>query len=364
MTPPPLLPLLLREIATTGPMPVNRFMELCLWHPDHGYYATRNPLGRSGDFITAPDISQMFGELLGLALAQAWLDQGRPAPFCLAELGPGRGTLMADAWRACGAVPGFHEAAQVHLVEASAPLRAVQAKELGAAAPAWHDSVATLPDMPLFVIANEFYDALPIRQFQRAQAQGERWQERKITATPQGGLGFCLGPPLPRPELAFRTSDTKPGDVVETCPLLPTITAEIAQRIDTHGGGALIVDYGDWRSLGDTLQALRTHEQVAPLSTPGLADLTAHVDFEAIATATQTAAPGVHCTRLTPQGLFLQRLGIEARAKTLAQNCKGQALNTLHSAFQRLTDPGEMGTLFKAMGLAPRNAPPLPGFAP
>ena len=318
------------------------------------YYASRDPLGEAGDFITAPEISQMFGELIGLWLAQVWTDQGRPAPFTLAELGPGRGTLMADALRAAGRVPGFAQAARLVLVEASPRLRTEQGTRLGDHAPVWVDSAEALPEGPLFLVANEFFDALPVRQFVR---DATRWRERQV-GLQDGRLAFGLGPALPQPALAARLDDTRDGDLVEYCPAAAPVMAGIAQRIADHGGAALVIDYGDWRSLGDTLQAVSRHGRADPLADPGQADLTAHVDFEALALA---AAPCAH-TRLTPQGVFLERLGITARAQALARGLTGPALEMHVAAHRRLTHPGEMGTLFKAMGFSPRGAPPLPGL--
>ncbi|MCV2888656.1 class I SAM-dependent methyltransferase [Ruegeria aquimaris] len=348
--------LLLERIATQGPMSLADYMSECLLHPVHGYYATRDPLGRSGDFTTAPEISQMFGELMGLALAQAWMDQGSPAPFVLAELGPGRGTLMADALRATRAVPGFHEAARVHLVEASPVLRAEQAKLLARFAPVWRDDMQSLPQLPLFLIANEFFDALPIRQFVR---EGAQWRERLVGARGQM-LCLGLGAAVAQPGLRERQEDTRDGDLVELCPSAPVIVARIAERIAARGGAALIVDYGDWRSLGDTFQALQNHQAADPFAEPGQADLTAHVDFEALA----LAARGGGCahSRLTPQGVFLERLGITPRAQHLADRLTGPERDLLVSAHRRLTHPDEMGNLFKVLGLFPSSANPPPGL--
>jgi SAM-dependent MidA family methyltransferase len=346
----PLGDLLIRRIRATGPITVADYMAECLLHPTLGYYTAREPFGAQGDFITAPEISQMFGELIGLCLAQCWLDQGAPAPFTLAEVGPGRGTLMADLLRATRNVPGFHAAARVTLVEASPRLRALQRKTLGDHSIEWTDSLEELPEAPLFLVANEFFDALPIRQFIR-HAQG--WQERVIGV--QGDqLAFGLTPAVPLAMLDHRLADTAPGALVEHCPALPALTGAIARRIATHGGVALIVDYGDWRSLGDTLQALRGHAPVDPLAAPGEADLTAHVDFEAIARAAAPAA----ASRLTPQGVFLERLGITARAERLATGLSGPALASHIAAHRRLTHPQEMGTVFKVLAVHPQGHPP------
>jgi SAM-dependent MidA family methyltransferase len=348
--------ILAARIREAGPISVADFMADCLLHPDHGYYTTRDPLGTGGDFTTAPEISQMFGELIGLALAQSWLDQGRPRPFTLAELGPGRGTLMADALRAAGSVPGFREAARIVLVEASPVLRARQAQALAGHDPQWIDSAAALPRQPLWLIANEFFDALPVRQFLR---DGPGWRER-LVGLRDGALAFGLGQVAAHPALTGRLEDTRDGDLVEIRPAAVPIIATLAGRIASHGGAALIVDYGDWCSLGDTLQAVRGHARADPLAGPGSADLTAHVDFAALCDATRAA--GCAHTRLTPQGIFLERLGISDRARALAAGLGGEALNDLVAAHRRLTHPEEMGNLFKVIGLYPSDTAPPPGL--
>lgn len=346
---------LIARIRADGPMPLADFMATCLMHPQHGYYSTRDPFGRQGDFITAPEISQMFGELIGLCVAQTWLDQGAPAEFSLAEAGPGRGTLMADMLRATRGVPGFHAALRLHLIETSPHLRALQARTIGRTDITWHETVETLPDAPLFLVANEFFDALPIRQFQR---QGAGWRER-VVGLREDTLVLGLGGMIAPPELAHRLTDTDEGDIVETCAPGQAIAACIGARIAARGGAALILDYGDWRSLGDTFQAVRAHQREDPLANPGAADLTAHVDFEALALATPC------CTgRLTPQGIFLHRLGIAQRAETLARSLAGSARDSHLAAYHRLTDAAEMGTLFKVLALYSHGAAPPPGLEP
>ncbi len=350
----PLADLLLARIARTGPISLGDYMADCLMHPDHGYYSTRDPLGSDGDFITAPEISQMFGELIGLALAQCWQDQGAPTGITLAELGPGRGTLMADVLRASRAVPGFHDALQVHFVETSPTLRAAQAQTVPDAT--WHDNINSLPDGPLFLIANEFFDALPIRQFIR---DGDGWRERMVGSN-DGALQFGLSAPAPLAFLDHRLADTKDGDLVEHCTALPGIISTISDRISRFGGAALIIDYGDWQSLGDTLQALAGHDRTDPFANPGQADLTAHVDFAAIA----KHANGIKHSRLTTQGVFLERLGITARAQALTRKLQGPALQNHIQAHRRLTHPAEMGDLFKVIGLYPATGTPPPGLEP
>ncbi|WP_299647911.1 class I SAM-dependent methyltransferase [uncultured Tateyamaria sp.] len=342
------------RIAAQGPITVAEYMAEALLHPTYGYYSTRDPLGAEGDFTTAPEISQMFGELVGLSLAQSWLDQGAPSPFTLAELGPGRGTLMADILRATARVPGFLGAARITLVEASDTLRDVQRKTLAGHEVTYAETPDDLPEAPLWLVANEFFDALPIRQFQR---DGAGWRERCV-GLDAGKLSFGLSPVGPQASLNHRLDDTENGWLVEVCPSAPSILSAIGARIEAHGGAALIIDYGDWRSLGDTLQALRHHEPTDPLADPGQADLTTHVDFEALA---QSATPAAH-TRITPQGVFLERLGITARAQALAAKLDGPALEAHVAAHRRLTHPAEMGNLFKVLGLFPTTAAPPPGL--
>lgn len=349
--------LIAAQISREGPMRLDRYMAECLLHPEHGYYATRDPFGQNGDFITAPEISQMFGEMLGLCLAQVWVDQGRPARFILAEPGPGRGTLMADMLRVMRAVPGMLDAAEVHLIEASMTLRDIQRKTLAKFSPVWHDSVDTLPDGPLFLVANEFFDALPIRQFER---RAEAWAERQVGLDADGGLGLGLAPPTNYALLEHRLLDTKDGDVVEICPAAPQIAGRIAAQIAQHGGAAIFIDYGNWHSLGDTFQALAAHQPVDPFAEPGGADLTAHVDFEPLAQAARAAGAAV--SAMTGQGALLERLGITPRAQALAKSLTGAALEAHIAAHRRLTHPEEMGHLFQALALWPVAAPPVPGF--
>lgn len=315
------------------------------------YYATHDPFA---DFTTAPEISQVFGELLGAWAAVAWQAMGSPARVLLVEAGPGRGTLMADALRLASRVaPGFAAAIDLRLVETSPRLASLLAERLPRAS--LHADLAEVPPGPMILLANEFLDALPIRQFVRDPAG---WRER-VVGLVDGALGFGLAPPAPQAALAHRLADTRPGDIVEICPAAAPAMAAIAGRIARHGGAAVIVDYGGWHSLGDTLQALSRHGRADPLAAPGLADLTAHVDFEALA----RAAPGVAVGPLIPQGLWLERLGIKVRAQTLARGLTGAALDAHVAAHRRLTHPDEMGTLFKCLALHPIHTPLPPGFA-
>ncbi|MFP7671949.1 class I SAM-dependent methyltransferase [Marivita sp. S0852] len=350
--------ILRQQIRTTGPLTLAQYMSACLLHPKFGYYTTQDAFGAEGDFTTAPEISQMFGELVGVCLAQSWMDQGMPAAFALAELGPGRGTLMADILRATAHVPGFHEAMELHLVEASPRLRNIQADALDPHAPQWHTSVETLPsDRPLFCLANEFFDALPIRQFQR---DPKGWREVMVGLAGDTTFQRGLSDPAPIAALDHRLDDTTDGALVETCAQATAVMDEIAQRIAAQGGIALVIDYGGWRSIGDTFQAVKAHQPVDPFADPGQADLTAHVDFEPLS---QTAtAHGCAVTALTAQGVFLERLGITARAQALARTLDGAALASHISAHRRLTHPDEMGSLFKVLGVYPGTVSPPPGL--
>ncbi|MCB1352832.1 MAG: SAM-dependent methyltransferase [Rhodobacteraceae bacterium] len=352
----PLAALIRARITEAGPIPLAEYMSWCLGHPEHGYYMTRDPLGAAGDFTTAPEISQMFGELLGAWLARVWLDQGRPSRFVLAELGPGRGTLLCDALRAAGRMPGFREAAALWLVETSPVLRGVQAETLAEAAPAWASRVEELPEGPLFVLANEFFDALPIRQFQRTDPL---WRERRVGLAPDGeGFAFTWARPEAGPELDQAFGPVPDGAIVETNPVGASIAGWLGARIAAEGGATLVIDYGAWDGTGDTLQALRAHEPVDPLGDPGCADLTAHVRFRALAEAAGPAR--AHGT--VAQGVFLERLGITARAQSLARGKSGAAFQSIAAAHRRLTHPAEMGNLFQVLALLPETAAQPPGF--
>ncbi|MFV2001829.1 MAG: class I SAM-dependent methyltransferase [Paracoccaceae bacterium] len=352
----PLAQALVRRISATGPISVAAFMNECLLHPEHGYYNTAQVFGHTGDFVTAPEVNQMFGELIGLCLAQSWIDQGSPAEFVLAELGPGRGTLMADVLRATKRIAGLRQAARIELVEASPKLRAVQRKTLQDHRIGWRDSVHDLPDAPLFLIANEFFDALPIRQYRRDE---NGWCERRVGVR-DDTLVFGLSAPVSIGELDHRHADTKPGDWVETCATATSVMHEISRRIQARGGAAIIVDYGDWRSLGDTLQAVRNHAFDDVLAHPGHADLSAHVDFEALARAARPA----RVTPIITQSRLLENLGINIRAQILADILKGDDRASHLAALRRLTHKDEMGTLFKTIAVHATDSPPPPGFAP
>jgi NADH dehydrogenase [ubiquinone] 1 alpha subcomplex assembly factor 7 len=341
-------------------------MALALAHPGGGYYARRDPLGAAGDFVTAPEVSQLFGELVGLALAQHWLDLGRPPRVLLVELGPGRGTLVADALRAAQVVPGFLEAAGVlHLVETSPVLRERQAAALGQLPVRWHDELAGVPqDRPLLLVANEFLDALPIRQFVRRSG---RWHERLVAVDEAGAFRFVLAPrPTPFPLVAEGAPEDPPdGAVLELGPAREALAEAIAARVVAQGGLALLIDYSDDADaamLGDTLQAVRRHARVDPLAAPGEVDLSAHVDFGAI--GRRAAGAGAVAYGPVGQATFLGRLGIELRLRQLLGRATPTQREALESGCARLVAPDQMGELFKVMALTAPAAPLPPGFDP
>ncbi|HLI13060.1 MAG TPA: SAM-dependent methyltransferase [Alphaproteobacteria bacterium] len=352
-----------RLIALKGPLSLAEFMTEALWHPRDGYYAQSPVLGAAGDYVTAPEISQMFGELVGLWCAVTWDVMGRPAPLHLVELGPGRGTLMADALRAAERMPGFREAAALHLVEASPRLRAFQEKTLAAQGAHWHESFGTVPEGPFILIANEFFDALPILHLERTEAG---WRERLVDYDEASGqFRFTLAP-HPSPAEALlppAVAAAAPGSIAEVSPAGLSLASAIGGRLAAHGGAALIVDYGAGESrTGATLQALRRHKRHDALAAPGTADLTAHVDFAALARAATEAGASVHGP--VTQGAFLRRLGIARRAERLAAGASPAHAEAVGAALKRLVDPGEMGTLFKVLTLTHRDLPTPAGFLP
>ncbi|MGA2044874.1 MAG: SAM-dependent methyltransferase [Roseiarcus sp.] len=345
-------------IGQEGPISLERYMALALTHPTHGYYMKRDPFGAEGDFTTAPEISQMFGELLGLWAAEVWAAMGSPNPLRLIELGPGRGTLMSDALRAARVAPEFRAALDVCLVEASPTLAAVQHDTLlTAGAPvSWVDQFEAAPEGPAIMIANEFLDALPIRQYV-AGARG--WCERLIGLDAGGGLVFGLAPEPER----FIKAEGKEGDVLEIGAAAHRLMFAVGARVARHGGVALFIDYGHVATgFGDTLQALRAHRMVDPLADPGEADVTAHVDFAAMARSARAAGAAVYGP--IEQGDFLTALGIDQRAHALTSRAGPAQAADLESARLRLTGrgAGAMGALFKAMVVAHRQLPTPPGF--
>jgi NADH dehydrogenase [ubiquinone] 1 alpha subcomplex assembly factor 7 len=341
-------------ITAQGPISIADFMTLASGQ----YYATRDPLGQAGDFITAPEISQVFGELLGLWCVQIWEDQGRPRAKRLVELGPGRGTLMADALRAARLVPEFLDGLEIVLVEASPTLRALQEEKLKDHTVRWTDRFdSALGDRPLFLLANEFFDALPIRQYVKT-ARG--WRERMVTVA-DGKLDFALSPvSAPDALIPPDRADAPDGAVYELCQPALSLTDEIARIVAAQGGGALIVDYGyDRADFGETLQAISNQSFAAILDDPGESDLSAHVDFPSLAAAAFRAGAAVFGP--TTQGAFLEDLGIVRRFEQLAAR-NPHAANELWPQLDRLVSPEQMGTLFKALAILPRAVPNPPGF--
>ncbi len=361
----PLLSFIRQRIRDEGPITVCEYMSLASSHSELGYYQAQDPFGADGDFITAPDISQVFGELLGLWLATYWQELGRPSLFRLAELGPGRGQLMADLIRATAKVPGFLDAADIHLVENSERLRAVQQHALPDLDIHWHDQIENLPEGPLFLIGNEFLDALPVHQLMKTETG---WCERKLSLTEEEDLAFWHDPEDQASsalvDLIGRSDDAKVGDVAEISPARNELSGKLGKRLAKDGGVVLLIDYGAWaeRPTGDTLQAVFKHRPVDPLSMPGVADITCQVDFRNIAKAAK--AGGVSVYGPVPQGTFLRTLGIEVRTAALLKNADDEQDQALRSALFRLTDASAMGEVFKILVLASPDSPPPPGFLP
>ena len=336
-----LFPRLITRIRRDGPLPVDEYMDACLHDPQGGYYAVRPGLGAEGDFITAPHVSQMFGEILGLWAAEVWARLGQPSRLRLIELGPGDGTLMSDALRAGRVAPGFIEALEVVLVETSAPLRARQAQVLADHAPRWLNQIEDIDaENPAILLANEFLDCLPIRQ---AVLCADGWRERRVGIDPAGGLIFGAGQRIDGP-------DAPPGAVREWSPQLAKAGSSVGDLAVRTGGAALLIDYGrDKPGFGDTLQAVRSHQKEHPLANPGLADLTAHVDFPAFVAA--AGAAGAQVSPIETQGDFLRRMGIEARTAGLSRAHPDQA-GKVGRQLSRLTSADQMGSLFKVAAVA------------
>ncbi len=334
-----------RLIEEEGPLPIDRYMGLCLGHPQHGYYMTRDPLGAAGDFITAPEVSQLFGELIGIWCVAQWAAMGSPRHVNLVELGPGRGTLMADVRRAIAqAAPALAEALSIHLVETSPVLRAAQRQRLVGAVE-WHARLGEVPDGPLLLLANEFFDAIPVRQIER---RAGRWHER-VVGLADGGLTLGLGLEVVQP-------GGEDGDVAELSPAREAIARDLGQRLASQGGAALIIDYGHrGGGSGDTLQAVRGHRFVPVTHAPGESDLTSHVDFAALGRALAAGGAAVH--PLLSQRQFLLAMGLEARFARLAASADAETAARLARQRARLADEAQMGNLFKVLAAT---SPALP----
>ena len=350
-------------IKSSGPMPVWRYMELCLMHPQHGYYLSRDPLGREGDFTTAPEVSQMFGELLGLWAASVWKAIGSPPLLRLIELGPGRGTMMADALRALRVLPPLYQALSIHLVEVNPVLREKQRATLsGPREVSWHDTIDDVPDGPAIILANEYFDVLPIHQ---AVKRETGWHERTVEVDDGGKLAFGVATePIPRFEVLLSplVRAAPLGAVFEWRPDAEIM--KITSRVRDQDGAALIVDYGHVRSdVGDTFQAIARHTFADPLKNPGQADVTAHVDFQALMRAADDLGARVHGP--VTQGEFLKRLGIETRATTLMAKASPEVAEDIAAAMQRLVGGGRggMGQMFKVLAVSEPNLTSLAGFA-
>lgn len=353
-----------RRIAAAGPMPVGEYMALCLGDPEHGYYTTRDPFGARGDFITAPEISQMFGELIGLWMAAVWSKMGSPENIRIIELGPGRGTLMSDALRAVQVMPAFRDGIVLHLVEISPVLEAQQERTLEhlGVPMSWHPALEDVPKGPAIIIANEFFDALPVNQAVKSE-QG--WHERQIEIDAAGNLAFTIAPePIGHFDMLLPAAvrAAPPQSIFEWRD--DTLAMQLGRRIADSGGAALVIDYGHAKSaVGETLQAVGQHAYADPLTAPGDIDLTAHVDFDALARAVE--AMGANGFGPLEQSQFLRRLGIETRARTLKTKAASRAAAAdVDAALARLTDDGRtgMGNLFKAAAFAHPSIGVPPGF--
>jgi len=351
-----------RVIAAAGAMTVAEYMRRCLTHPQHGYYINRDPFGARGDFVTAPEISQMFGELIGLWLASAWRQMGAPENVRLVELGPGRGTLLLDALRATRLVEGFNAAIVLHLVEISPALQQLQQRRLEALNMPmfWHTALAEVPDGPALIIANEFIDALPVHQ---AVKKADGWHERTIELSPEDHFRFALAPePLPHFETALPRAlrHCPQGSIFEW--RSDSTALEIGRRVRTDGA-ALIIDYGHAKGgLGETLQAIAGHAYTDPLRAPGEADLTAHVDFDAVAQSAESIGARIHGPVL--QRDLLLRLGIAQRAQALKAGATHDKALEIDLALSRLTATGPtgMGEMFKAIAIADPKLGAFAGF--
>jgi NADH dehydrogenase [ubiquinone] 1 alpha subcomplex assembly factor 7 len=335
-----------------------------LGHPHDGYYNAKETIGAEGDFTTAPEISQIFGELIGLWLVQSWIEMGEPKRFNLIEFGPGRGALMADILRVAALRPEFLRAANLWLVEKSGRLRHEQQRRLSryAVPPHWTDDFAEIPPAPALVVANEFFDCLPIRQFELAR---EGWRERLVGVAESGrGLAFERAATPPPPSAALPPSEgLETGAVFEVCEAGEALARDIARLLIAERGRALIIDYGHYQAgCGDTLQAVRRHGYWPVLAAPGKADITAHVDFDALARA--AIEEGASVWGPVPQGTLLDRLGLAARAERLVAGKPPEEALKIERAVARLAAPQEMGEVFKALALASPDLPPPAGFDP
>ncbi len=346
-------------IQTKGPVSTRAFMEACLYDPQHGYYRVGSPIGSEGDFITAPEISQMFGEMISIWTVLTWQMMGQPFPLQIVELGPGRGTLMSDLLRSLSRIHPQSETISVHLVERSDSLKTVQTQILeGFECPiSWHRSLADVPSAPTILIANEFLDCLPIRQFIKT---GSGWHERVVGLDDNGDFCFRVGSEVPKGMIIpTRLLQAEVGSIFEFCPDFELVMKDIHRLASQHPFAGLFVDYGfEGPNIGETLQAVKLHKKVSPFMTPGEVDLTAHVDFTAFGAL--AVANGLKAFGPRDQGAFLSQLGIGARAEILVQSASEEQAEKLASDVVRLVAPEHMGSLFKALCItsATLDAPP------
>jgi SAM-dependent MidA family methyltransferase len=356
--PAPTLPELIdMQIRTSGPMSIASYMGLCLTHPSKGYYKIADPLGAAGDFVTAPEISQMFGELIGFFVVTLWQQMGSPKDFTLLELGPGRGTLLADLLRVACRADGFRDGLDLRLFETSPSLIAEQNARLEAYEPKWIDAFEKVGQGPLIVISNEFFDALPIRQFVRTD---DGWHERMV-GTNNGNRVFGLNPtPIPATAMPEAIANAAPNSVFEVGLASGEVMKRLASTVSTQGGAILAIDYGYARTqTGETLQGVRKHKFADVLEAPGETDISAHVDFEALGNLATSA--GLAVQPLATQGEFLRRMGMDQRAKALSAANPGSAADVT-AAKNRLLDADQMGELFKVFCASSPGLDP-PGFA-
>lgn len=349
-------------IRANGPISVTDFFSLCLADPEHGYYRTREPFGREGDFVTAPEVSQLFGEMLGVFMVHAWQKHGSPKGVRFTEIGPGRGTMMADMMRVVAKLaPSLYDDASFHLIETSARLRDVQQSTLGARAErvTWHTSFDELPDGFLLMAANELFDAIPIRQFVRTQ---NGFRERMVGLDADDELTFAVGIAGIDPALLPPSHKNQPiGTIFEISPAREAVMSAICERLRTQGGSALVIDYGHVASgFGDTLQAVLKHAFDPPLEHPGEADLTSHVDFERLAAVAREAGLRVHGPQY--QGDFLMGLGMADRASALGRGRDETLQRQIVSDVERLAGSGvgNMGDLFKVLAVTSSDVPLSP----
>jgi NADH dehydrogenase [ubiquinone] 1 alpha subcomplex assembly factor 7 len=349
-----------KRIHADGPLTVAAYMAIALHDRVGGYYATCDPIGAAGDFTTAPEISQVFGELIGLWCADLWQQMERPDPLILVELGPGRGVLMSDLLHAAGAVPEFRRALRLYLVEVSPMLRVEQEHRLSRARPVWVQGVEKLPDGAMLLIANEFLDTLPIRQFVRGSTH---WRERMVALDPEGELAFIDGPESPVATLLVPSNlrDSPPGTIAEICPAALGLASALGTRFARQTGAALFIDYGHSRGTpGPTLRALSRHRSTSPLAAPGTADLSAHVDFAAFREA--AAAGGAETHGPVTQTRFLTGLGAELRLAMLSARATLAQRQGLEGGVRRLLHRDEMGEQFKVIALTSPGLKTLAGF--